>query len=319
MQVPQGWQDPLTLAGFGLGLLSLILSILIYKLQKAAAHLYAEEESKRFESLGMLTGKLGGSVEFLGQTVSTRAIGPFPSNMKPITDLIVRAHKHLVIATDVVAYGQLSNPEAFSRYRAAIIDARSRGVEIQVMAYGGERARRERALQFGRYASKTEGDAPPALHAEPRWKAFARTYGIKHDLPNERALEALEYVDLMCRRELAVLHQTPVHEVRSVCENLPVFFWIGDGREAVFSLFTVGEQSRELSFRTEDHSIIEMLSTIFHRHLGSAVARPFDPHQDLSGYRPLVALAQAESSPGDEHLADFQIPAPTPSALQPGA
>jgi hypothetical protein len=248
----------------------------------------AAEYTSKLTSLTALTTDLT-------STVQTRAIGRFPDNLRPIIDLIGRAKSTILIATDVSSYGQLSNPRECRNYYSAIIAAAARGGKVQLIAYSGQRSDAERRNQFAEYVRLGPTKGYEKLAGEPRWKAFtaAHPFGMISTL--DEAFDALLYSDLAFRRNVSEQAVT-VHELADSGQSLPVFFWLRDTEEAIFSLFTVGERSREISFRTVDQSITEVLVSTFDG-LREHHAQQLDPVADLTRFRPILtrpAKAQAE-------------------------
>ncbi len=225
--------------------------------------------------------------ENITSTVQTRAIGHFPENLRSIIELVSRAKHSLMIACDVAAYGQLSNPEECQHYFAALVAAAARGVDVQMIAYSGSRADVERRQQFADYV----GDGPAGLERllnEPRWQEFAKRNRLAPIASFDDLFRSLMLTDLLFRRDLSSTGRVPVCELGEANPSLPAFFWLRDDEEAIFSLFTIGEKSREISFRTVDQSITDILQSTFHslKQDGTSLRRP---KFDLAAFEHLLA------------------------------
>jgi hypothetical protein len=49
---------------------------------------------------------------------------------------------------------------------------------------------------------------------------------------------------------------------RTISITLPIFMWMRDGDEAIFSMYNLGDRAREVSLVTKDRSLITMLDEI---------------------------------------------------------
>jgi uncharacterized protein YqiB (DUF1249 family) len=255
----------LTLFGFGIGIWGIHLAL---KAQRDGKKL-AEENREQLSSLQTLSNEnraqlssLHALSENLSDTVQTRAIGHFPENLRAIVELIENTKKRLVIATDVASYGHLSNPDECARYHAALVARAASSVSIEIIAYSGDRADAERRWQFTDYVKKGE-DGFRELVAEERWKRFAAKNRIVNVKNCDDIFKALAYGDVKFRYGISQTSTVKVFDLPDPVDTLPVFFWLRDGEEAIFSLFTVGENVREISFRTIDQSITDILSETF--------------------------------------------------------
>lgn len=245
--------------------------------QAQAAAQSAEQE---LASLKLLT-------QSITSTIQTRAIGHFPENLRAIIDLVGRAKSSLVIACDVAAYGQLSNSEECQHYFAALVDRAARGVDVQMIAYSGARADAERRLQFATYVADG-ATGLERLTQELRWQRFASRNKLAPVSSFDQLFQSLLLADLLFRRDLSSTGGVPLYELGDANRSLPAFFWLRDNEEAIFSLFTVGEKSREISFRTIDQSITDILQATFQslRQSGTSV---HGAHFELAPFRHLLA------------------------------
>lgn len=272
-----GWTNPiLTVFGFLIGIWGIRLAL---KAQKAGKEL-AEENRDQLNRLHTLS-------ESLSSTVQTRAIGHFPENLRAIVELIGNTKKRLVIATDVASYGHLSNPDECARYHAALVACAARSVSIELIAYSGARADAERRWQFTEYIKKGE-DGFRDLVSEERWTRFAAKNGIVNVNNCDDVFKALAFADLKFRHGISQTATVKVFDLPNPVDTLPVFFWLRDGEEAIFSLFTVGENVREISFRTIDQSITDILSETFAALKDTQKAVPAAPVLSLTEYAYLL-------------------------------
>lgn len=248
--------------------------------QLSSLHTLSKENRDQLSRLHTLS-------ESLSSTVQTRAIGHFPENLRAIVDLIERTNERLVIATDVASYGHLSNPDECARYHAALVACAARYVSVEIIAYSGARADAERRWQFTDYIKNGE-DGFRELVGEERWIRFAAKNGIVNVKNCDDVFKALVFGDLKFRHGISQTSTVKVFDLPNPVDTLPVFFWLRDGEEAIFSLFTVGENVREISFRTIDQSITDILGETFAALKDTKKAVPTALVLDLTEYAYLL-------------------------------
>jgi hypothetical protein len=282
----------LALFGFMIGIWGVYLAV---KAQKAGRKL-ANENRDQLSNLQTLSNenrdqlsRLHTLSENLSSTVQTRAIGHFPENLRAIVDLIEHTNERLVIATDVASYGQLSNPDECARYHAALVACAARYVSVEIIAYSGVRSDAERRWQFTDYVKKGD-EGFHDLVGEERWTHFAKKNGIVNVKNCDDVFKALVFADLKFRYGISQTSTVKVFDLPNPVDTLPVFFWLRDGEEAIFSLFTVGENGREISFRTVDQSITDILGETFAALKDSKKAVPTAPVLDLTEYAYLLQI-----------------------------
>ena len=278
----------------GLAVLGFIIGIwgiqLARKAQKEGREL-AEKNQEQITNLHTLS-------ESLKNTVQTRAIGHFPENLRAIVDLLEHANERIVIATDVASYGQLSNPDECLRYHAALVACAARNVKVELIAYSGERSDAERRWQFTDHVNQGD-EGFRKLTSEERWKYFSEKNGILNVNSTEDVFKSLAFADLKFRHGISQTPTIKVYDLPNPVDTLPVFFWLRDGEEAIFSLFTVGENGREISFRTIDQSITDILGETFTALKDTKKAVPTAPVLNLIEY---AYLLQQPSNGGSNDL-----------------
>ena len=270
----------LAILGFIIGMWGIYLA---RKAQREGREL-AEKNQEQITSLHTLS-------ESLKNTVQTRAIGHFPENIRAIVDLIDHTNERLVIATDVASYGQLSNPDECVRYHAALVACAARNVKVEIIAYSGDRADAERRWQFTDYV-KAGDEGFCKLVSEERWKNFSEKNGIANVNSCEDVFKSLTFADLKFRYGISQTPTIKVYDLPNPVDTLPVFFWLRDNEEAIFSLFTVGENGREISFRTIDQSITDILGETFTALKDSKKAVLTAPALNLTEYAYLLQKPQ---------------------------
>jgi hypothetical protein len=194
----------------------------------------------------------------IANSVSTRYEDVFPNNMPEIIELINRTEHSLTIITDVAAYGHYSSPPNSARYIQALesVNYPDRNIRIEILCYDSETAHKKLADQFAItdfevYKSKKEN------------QETLMTYAKWH---NGKVLQnAGEIYDAIIQADDALLislKSNAVTRVKTTSNDLPIFMWIRDDKEAIFSLHNYGQSPREDSFRTTDERFIARLKAI---------------------------------------------------------
>jgi hypothetical protein len=250
------------------------------KLERLTASIGDSEETARKElaELRSLTAEITPAIQ-------TRTIGAFPANIPLIVDLIGKAKSSIVIATDVAFYGHYSSPAWSEGYHAALAKAAAGGVAVRVICYSGDRARAERRRQFSMLANESDGLAETIK--DERWRAFSARHALKPVSTIDDFILSLEYADRKFKSSISSFVGVEIHELPQLAQSLPVFFWLCDNDEAIFSLFTVGERSREISIRTKDRSILDKLRTTYDSLVATEALR-FDSRDSADKYSHLL-------------------------------
>lgn len=227
--------------------------------------------------------KLADDLLVIRDSLSTRFIGEFPSYIPNITELIKQARNEIIIVSPVPSYGHFSSHRAYIDYRNAITTKLAEGVFVSFICHGrDQRMQRFRQRFLGsdgrsaaeNWASKLRGD-----DFQERIKAF-----IKREEPSllseisERVTPELLPFEKFESLVEAVHDRTLRNDFRNTVLNctsveLPVYFWVVDGKRAVFSIanYGVGESGLgEIGFITSDSKLISALKVISNKYVTSA-------------------------------------------------
>lgn len=200
--------------------------------------------------------------ELLSTHLNTNYIGEFPDFFETsICQCINRAEKEVFIACDFPAYGSFSKPEIYEKYLELLKNKRSKGVEVKVIMLN-EKGRKElNALQFAQ--------------SEEQWKSLQENKSFidkleKFRLRSSRKIinqkdffEALTKHQNFAATNLITKYADTVTELSSI---MPIYIWIADEKNAVFSIPTFGEYSVEHGFETKDKNLIKALRSIWNRY-----------------------------------------------------
>lgn len=199
--------------------------------------------------------------EMVGQ-ISTRGIRPFPENLDDIIVMLRGAKNSVRVMVDFPGYGQYSAPERHKEYQAALNEAAQRpAVKFQLVSYDDVLTTEE---------SKAELKAPiPPTRKEDKEKfeAYLKANGISQaSAPNNFAeLHALlrkHQEQSLVELTAAVKHPEGL-ERRYLSERVPIFLWLVDNREAVFTFKNLERNEDAASIRTTDGSLIKNLAFYF--------------------------------------------------------
>src|SRR5215471_14728593 len=73
------------------------------------------------------------AAEELSDTLSTHYIGPFPTFISQLRNLVAASHKSLLIACDVPGYGVYSSYDDYVAYQAAVVGKVGKLQELKVI------------------------------------------------------------------------------------------------------------------------------------------------------------------------------------------
>lgn len=190
-------------------------------------------------------------LEGIGRSLSTRYVGKFPAFLPELVSLIESAERDLVIFCDFPAYARFSDPQRWLEYRQ-VLERKNRhnGFKLNFTCFDRQHRLIESRAQFG--------VTPETLE---EWRRDTAHREMLQGLVNEyRVVATIEDVDpgtfleLLERADTQVLDQvlTPPAMVREL-PVIPLFFWIADGKEAIFAFPSGGS---EYGFRTIDSQLI---------------------------------------------------------------
>jgi hypothetical protein len=188
---------------------------------------------------------------------ATRFVGVFPANMPAINDLITNTKDELVVACDFTNYGSFSYPRAYEEYQGHLHDLLGDGKKVQILCYDKDTEEKARADQFA-YSPNDKGTTQAflAFTQTPRWVAYFKRYPAKTKPGDWQGFsKMMSESNADCKKEI----RSRNGNIEEIDKKLPVFVWIRDGEEAIFSFYTSGSGSREMSFRTRDAQFIQVL------------------------------------------------------------
>jgi hypothetical protein len=228
--------------GAGLIVLLLALGFSVYQLNSL---------QKQVEDLQKKTEEL----KVIAERPPIQFVGTFPDNMKSITKLANDTKVKLLIVGDYCAYGHYSNPDGYADYIRALEFLADKNISVDMYLYDDETTRKTLISQFTTDFKKIENS-----------QKFKHYFDDVHhgDLRRPRTLSEFESVmnaqQKKCVDELSA-KGVSIH--RTISNTLPLFIWLRDGDEAVFSVYNLGDNAREVSIATKDKTLVNLLEEIY--------------------------------------------------------
>lgn len=233
----------------------------------AVYHIYGLRKTE--EKLEYLTNKL----VTINENLPTRSIGEFPDNMVEINKLIRASKKEIMIVSDVVCYGQFSNPSEWDEYQIAIANFIKGNIKterkISILVHSDSLRKKLLEEQFTFPYDTSEDASMKEMKSfiakdkgEPYQKFHTSFYNktgkdAKVEFPSMKKL--YNYFLKENRDKLTWFNGLSKNiDIRETNERQEVFLWIADSdQEAVFSIPNK-PTNREVSFITYDKSLIDV-------------------------------------------------------------
>ncbi len=182
------------------------------------------------------------------RSLSTRVVGNFPDNMLHITSLLGEARGRAVIMCDSPAYGFFSNERAYLDYRHKLQTLLADGIEVTMVVYDRTRSIAASKAQFGDNLAKIK-----------KLPAYKRCFdGTPLEDQPKTSREFFEFLESESDRERELFSDVIIE----TGNDIPLYFWMVDGREAVFSFPTLSKEPPEVAFRTSDKWLIDIFDNV---------------------------------------------------------
>jgi len=213
-------------------------------------------------------------------SLSTRYVDNFPDNLHAINELIDSAERSLVVVADQAGYGLLSNASEYGRYNSRIrANVKDKvGVSVDFLVYSEIDAHETRRDQLRNLSMENVLSKPkyfdfwsdhPGL--KPRVQSTFDDEGEAS--ARQEFFAILDSLEIAARDDFRSMKGGMRYMEARVGDRFEVFFWLADGREAIFSFLTTTpkplsgandgiEDLREVSFYTRDRRMIEVLMSL---------------------------------------------------------
>jgi hypothetical protein len=207
-------------------------------------------------------------------SVHTRYLGEWPQHLRDITNLVSTASvgDDLWIAVDFLGYGTFSNPDEYSRYFEAVLDANRKSANIRILLHNEEMAIESFKKQFGQYK---EGEHFNELKSklevfQKKYSSIVKTVPSNYDEFLQAALLVQNALCLQLTSIVSPLIQ--VATINAVVDGGPspsegAFYWIARraGRRAamVFAYPKYIGCGKGYGFETRDDALMEIFESQF--------------------------------------------------------
>lgn len=224
------------------------------------------------EQMGQLEEQTRGLLK-IEQSLSTRYLGLFPRYVTEITELVKQARQEILILCDYPAYACFSDAKACLLYERAIEDKIIDGVKIRLICYDDDSRAEFHEKQFPQRGSqwsewKSHRDNRPRLETMFRdYRNAARLTATSID-----EIDELGFEQLMLAANRRVRDETFVKAAQMIEVNtyMPIYFWLVDDTEAVFSIPSLTDKAVEHGFRTISNDFIHAFRDMWERYAREA-------------------------------------------------
>jgi hypothetical protein len=212
------------------------------------------EARRHIKHLEQVRTELDKSLSDLRGEVETHYIGRFPEFLGDIVALLNTATESITIFCDLPAYGVVSSPGAFQRYTQAIEAlAANSEFEARMLHLNGKGRRASLAIQFVDWGTSLRNPNVAAFRNH-NWGASPSDHEAFIHLVEEEQ-----------ERVLAEFESAGV-DALDTDQLMPLYFWIVDGKKAVFALTEFDADAHEVGFQTSSTRMIKALEGIFIRY-----------------------------------------------------
>lgn len=260
-------QEILTLTVEFAAIVALVLALIQFRDAKE----HKRDLSKQMTKLEQQTVGL----QAIRQSLSTRYLGLFPQYLAELAELVRQARQEIRILCDYPAYGCFSDAKAFLAYRRAIEDKINDGVKVYLLCYNEEKRSQFNDEQFPQggtewsaWKSKKENHA----RLEPLFQDYRKLAGLTISSVDE--LDETDFKKLVLAADRKMLDETLAKATNTteIETFIPIFFWLIDGREAVFSIASLSGEVSEHGFRTVSNDFIIAFKDMWERYARAALS-----------------------------------------------
>jgi hypothetical protein len=197
-------------------------------------------------------------LDSISKSLSTQYVGNFPQNMTEIIKLINNTKNSLIVICDVPAYGHFSNPPGYANYNIAFRNIMTQQYKPKVtyLTYDAKRRIQHSFDQFPKSYNEIKNSSGFKRYCD-NFKTSS-TFALPKDETKEGLFRWLDATHVDFQNQMKNLGV----EVLEDSTDLRAFMWISDDKTAIFSFYNYGSDSREVSFKTNDKALIDILKDI---------------------------------------------------------
>lgn len=227
------------------------------------AWVHANGLRKQTKVLEGVTNSLSTELARISGSLSTRYIGPFPSFIPQIAELIRDAPDgaEVIVACDLPNYGHISAPESWASYRSALLD-REGAAQVR-MIFLNELMRDQVLAEQFRISEENWDEWKTQPCRRSNLEKFLKREHVK-DTVDGLGLERFQKLLLEADRD--ALHELRFADVKEISEALPIYFWVAGETSAVFTVPGFAEDTTtEHGFKTSDARLVKALCDMYQR------------------------------------------------------
>ena len=236
----------------------------------AAALVYALRQTGQLQTMHKSLIKQTDDLGTILESAATRYLGEFPHFMDKVIDLILSAKEEIVILIDVPAYAMFSAPEFFIEYKQAIEKTIfKRKVKVRMLFLSPEVRAEMHDRQFADAIKNWEKWRNDDKNFQ-KLRSYLDTYDPELR-PEEITLgEFFDSVIGENQKMADLLRQSIKGNAMVTSEQVMTYFWVIDGKQAVFAFPDFDENALETGFITSDSKLIRQLLKRFEYYAGNA-------------------------------------------------
>lgn len=167
-------------------------------------------------------------------SLSTRFIDRFPDYLIKINDLLNEAKNSIEIVCDVPGFGHFSQPDNWFEYLEIIRKKKHQGLNINITFHNREIRQKFRKEQFAQASGGKWNDWKLNPEIKPKMEKFLKKSNIEISVDK---IEFSEFINLLESSENEIInHDFKGLSITEVKSNIAIYFWIIDGRKAIFAI-----------------------------------------------------------------------------------
>jgi len=197
------------------------------------------------------------------EALSTKFIGEFPNYNKNIAKLISQAKKKVDLFYDVPGYGLVSDHDsAVDIIREIVTKIRKNNeVNVSISVYT---PRMIKKVIFEQLSDTDFDEWKESENVKPRIIQFLKNYTDGISL-SELTMES--YIEYSAKEHDRIVNTDfKGAEINYIDELIPIYFWMIDKEQAIFSIPTYSEGISEHGFMTKDNPLINALTKMKERY-----------------------------------------------------
>ncbi len=215
----------------------------------------------------------GELMDRISQSVSTKVIGPFPEYLETLSEILAGAKSSLCIVCPYPEHACFSCPDHYPAYEAALMAAlRNSDMSVSMSVTTGELRLKHDREQFHVAHDKwdnwvkdnrTKLDLYYNRHSgtATNVQKLSSIDGLKSAEDWHRFQEACEQAALARWKDA-----DGKFELTECSEIMPIFIWIVDGKEAVFTIMGYDENGLGYAVHTLDKGLVDALKSLCDRY-----------------------------------------------------